>query len=797
MLTRLSPDTKLLNTAYFRLHRRFEHIINVSGYPNSGDDVALFIDWENFKISLAAGNRAPNVSALKEEVSNHGRVVVAKAYADWVTRSPELKGASQFIIDPPALYAAGIEPVYVPTRLPLGTPSPLNTRTTRVKNSVDVKMTADCIECAHSYPNIGTYVLVSGDSDFIHVINSLRAIGKRVIIIGVSWSTSRRLADQVDGLILYDIDVDPEHQPEPSPAPTASERSSRSNGGNRQQLSDVMRQIEEIVRSERNAGRTPLLTSLKQRIMRRVPGFDEKKLGFSGFKKLILRTAEEGTIKLVTVGLVDWVIMAGEPDPVEVVSESRSERGSVETVAADEEVVLEERSSPESAAVAPSAEEPARGMDEAGTGWPESSDQPSQEGGGNAASVEADSFSQSDSLTEGVSSQLGTTSDYLESDGTEEISPPALSPELAQALDETLARLELPRGPGDGQDGRRISDLIIMADMLEHRDGITHVAFNFLLSEVCDALQQGLEAEHPEIAGRWGGRTYSRTYVTRLLRELGDKEIFLRDWHQERNEETGRTSRFRTFNLNRTHRLVREALISHWGPDTDTVLHEPQPSGEEAPEALPELEMVEDKELSSSGAKGDEVTEAEENPPEEPGRSLRRRSRQSPAAELGSESLDEAAPQPPVGEVEGREPAAEEGSSAAPARTSRRRGRQAQAAKETLPMADQAPSESDAAEAQFAEAIPPAPPRSSRRRSSRSQTTGETSQSPEPVASAVEGAEGEANPATTARPARRRGRQRQPAGDSLQSPEGEPGQGVVGLTEHPAPGTETVSAAVD
>ena len=135
-------------------------------------DVALFIDWENFKISLAGGNRVPNVSALKEEVSNHGRVVVAKAYADWVTRSPELKGASQFVNDPPALYASGIEPVYVPTRLQLGNSNNSN-RTITVKNSVDVKMTADCIECAHSYPNIDTFVIVSGDSDFIHVILSL------------------------------------------------------------------------------------------------------------------------------------------------------------------------------------------------------------------------------------------------------------------------------------------------------------------------------------------------------------------------------------------------------------------------------------------------------------------------------------------------------------------------------------------------------------------------------------------------------------------------------------------------
>ena len=84
-----------------------------------GGDVALFIDWENFKISLAVGNRSPNLSSLKEEVSNQGRVVVAKAYADWVTRAPELRGASQFFNDPPSLYAAGIEPVFVPTRIPL------------------------------------------------------------------------------------------------------------------------------------------------------------------------------------------------------------------------------------------------------------------------------------------------------------------------------------------------------------------------------------------------------------------------------------------------------------------------------------------------------------------------------------------------------------------------------------------------------------------------------------------------------------------------------------------------------
>ena len=563
MLTRLAAETKLLVSASKRLHRRCERIINVNGHPSSGDDVALFIDWENFKISLASGNRTPNVTALKEEVANHGRVVVAKAYADWVTRSPELKGASQFINDPPALYAAGIEPVYVPTRLPLGSAAALNSRTTRVKNSVDVKMTADCIECAHSYPNIGTYVLVSGDSDFIHVINSLRAIGKQVIIIGVSWSTSRRLADQVDGLILYDADVDPELVPEKAPAITGRP-SSRAGGTTRQQLSDVMRVIEEIVRAERQAGRTPLLTSLKQRIMRRVPGFDEKKLGFSGFKKLMLRTAEEGNIKLVTVGLVDWVIMADEPIPEEAMPESQVSESAIESVAAGEEVVP----TVDSVAEIPVAEDhddgaaPESPEDSAPTADKTTDDVP-------VAEVAA-ATAQSDSPPEAIREETEASADASESDEEQQPSP-AFNPELDRVLEEILAQLELPKGPGDGQDGRRITDLIIMADTLEHQEEISHVAFNFLLGEICGALQQGLEAEHPEITGRWGGRIYSRTYVTRLLRCLGEKDVFVRDWHQQKDEETGRSRRFRTFNLNRAHALVQEAVTSQWGPEAGGV----------------------------------------------------------------------------------------------------------------------------------------------------------------------------------------------------------------------------------
>ena len=544
-----------------------------------GEDVALFIDWENFKISLAVGRRHPNVSALKEEVSNHGRVVVARAYADWVTRAPELRGASQFINDPPALYAAGIDPVYVPTRLATGNGSNGEPgRTIRVKNSVDVKMTADCIECAHSYPNIRTFVLVSGDSDFIHVINALRTMGKRVIIIGVSWATSRRLSDQVDELILYDVDVDTVTPPEPvragngrteaQPRQATAAAATAPVTPARIELPQIISTIEEIVRDERKAGGTPLLTSIKQRIMRRFPEFDEKKVGFSGFKKLMSRVAEEGQIRLITAGLVDWAIMADEPEPDE--AHTGSSRAS-SPPAARGKGRQSARSQPASDAVATVTEEETPVIEET------PADERVLEAVANADEVpeltpvvEEETADESGAET-GVDTQEPQPVNEAETiPGYAEAEPAPLpveqpSIDLDALLVEAMAGLDLPSGPDDGQNGRRIADLIVMADTLEDRGDVSHVAFNFLVTEVCQALDEGLKAEHDEITNRWG-TVYSKSFVARMVRGLGNGELFVKGWFNAPAEDGGRARRLRTFYLNREHPLVQGVLQSRWEP---------------------------------------------------------------------------------------------------------------------------------------------------------------------------------------------------------------------------------------
>jgi uncharacterized LabA/DUF88 family protein len=476
-------------------------------------DVALFIDWENFKISLAGGHRLPNVSALKEEVSNHGRVVVAKAYADWVTRAPELRGASQFLNDPPALYASGIEPVYVPTRLPLVNAQANTYRTQRVKNSVDVKMTADCIECAHSYPNVNTFVLVSGDSDFIHVINALRTMGKKVIIIGISWTTSRRLSDLVDGLIFYDIDVDQGS----NPAPINPVNNTRiGNNYTRQEIPAILTAIEDIVSKEREAGRMPLLTSVKQRLIRQFPGLDERRLGFTGFKKLVLKATEQGKIRLVTVGMADWVILADEPDPEEITSED-----------------------PES----------------------DQNDSPNNENVVEDA-VDEDAVDE-DAVDEDVIEDINIEVN----DGREN---------YAQALVELLNNLEKTKSNKDSNDELRIKQLIVMADYLAGTTDGQNIPANVLGDEIAKNIKNALDADVSEITDVWG-KVFSKTYVNKLIKTLSDEKIFNKKWSFVSEEGYEKSRRKRTLVLNAENPIVSHSLSDHWGSNASEHSSDSQP----------------------------------------------------------------------------------------------------------------------------------------------------------------------------------------------------------------------------
>ena len=264
-------------------------------------EIALLLDWENIRFGLSQRNLAPNISAIREEAASLGRVVIARAYGDFQNRS--------MYDDPSRLYAAGIEPVYVPGRF---YQNRLDGEDALVrKNSVDVKLTADCVEFCHRYPDITAYMLVSGDGDFIHLVNTLRPYGKFVAIIALSWSASQRLMESADLVRYYDRDVEPSAgELGRTFAPEARIADALPSGD----MSGLFEEIREIV-EERDG---PLvLAALKPMLSARVGEFDERAFGHAKFKQLMMQAEREGYVRLITEGLVDWVIPAGaEPDAV-------------------------------------------------------------------------------------------------------------------------------------------------------------------------------------------------------------------------------------------------------------------------------------------------------------------------------------------------------------------------------------------------------------------------------------------------------------------------------------------------
>ena len=186
--------------------------------------------------------------------------------------------------------------------------------------------------------------------------------------------------------------------------------------------------------------------------------------------------------------------------------------------------------------------------------------------------------------------------------------------------------MALPAEPEDGQNSERVSDLIVMADHLEHRQGIGHVAFNYLIGEVCSALEQGLEAGNPQIAQRWGG-VGTRDYVAKALRGLSEGGFFRRSVYSWREESSGRRRQRRTFNLDRDNELVGRILTARLGPaasstppmEADSSSDEP-PSAEETqatvvegePQVVEQLALVDD----DSAAEPEPEATAEATDPE-------------------------------------------------------------------------------------------------------------------------------------------------------------------------------------
>jgi uncharacterized protein (TIGR00288 family) len=110
-----------------------------------------------------------------------GKVSVQRAYADW-RRYP------QYIVP---LSEASVDLIFAPAY------------GSNKKNATDIRMAIDAMELVFIRPEIGTFILLTGDSDFSSLVLKLKEYGKYVIGVGIQESSSDILVQNCDEYYSY------------------------------------------------------------------------------------------------------------------------------------------------------------------------------------------------------------------------------------------------------------------------------------------------------------------------------------------------------------------------------------------------------------------------------------------------------------------------------------------------------------------------------------------------------------------------------------------------------------------
>jgi uncharacterized protein (TIGR00288 family) len=288
---------------------------------NVTQDVAVFIDFENVYVSVRDKlDESPNFESIMDRCNDLGRVIIARAYADWY-RFPRITSA---------LYANGIEPIYVPTYYY----DKEQGRTGRaIKNSVDMNLCIDAMKTLFQNNNVRRFVLATGDRDFIPLVNSIRQQGKEVIVIGIGGAASTHLAQSADEFIFYEQLVGKTttqtaagrrarvERSSSTPATTTSTATAASNAKTPEPTPepDIYDTLVEAVHLVRERGYLSTLGSLKL-VMKELMGgeFKESRYkdmngrSFSKFKDFVIDAEKRGKVQIYTSGTVSEVFLPGE-----------------------------------------------------------------------------------------------------------------------------------------------------------------------------------------------------------------------------------------------------------------------------------------------------------------------------------------------------------------------------------------------------------------------------------------------------------------------------------------------------
>ena len=221
-------------------------------------NAALLIDFDNVTMGIRSDLQTELKNLLASDIIK-GKVSVQRAYADW-RRYP------QYIVP---LAESSIDMIMAPA---YGSAK---------KNATDIRLAIDALELVFVRPEIGTYILLSGDSDFSSLVIKLKEYGKYVIGVGIRESSSDLLVMNCDEYYSYNalaglVKSGEEEVVKHDPWELVSEAVQR------------MKRNGDVMRADR----------LKQVMQQIDSSFDEKNVGKAKFSLFVAEAAKRGLVSL-------------------------------------------------------------------------------------------------------------------------------------------------------------------------------------------------------------------------------------------------------------------------------------------------------------------------------------------------------------------------------------------------------------------------------------------------------------------------------------------------------------------
>jgi uncharacterized LabA/DUF88 family protein len=211
------------------------------------EQLAVFIDFENIALWAEREFFDFEVTSLMEYLQSRGPAVVKRAYGDWSRFSRYRDELMNNSIDLIQIYSVRMG-----------------------KNRADIRMAIDAFEIALTRPQINTFVIVSGDSDFGPLVAKLREYGHYTIGVGPRSITHHLLVKSCDEFVYLETALGETVEVE--------EQSSADREIARSLLTKALQ-------AHGQRGEIPVLaTRLKQTMLLMDPAFNEANFGYAQFK---------------------------------------------------------------------------------------------------------------------------------------------------------------------------------------------------------------------------------------------------------------------------------------------------------------------------------------------------------------------------------------------------------------------------------------------------------------------------------------------------------------------------------